>query len=635
MYERAQVIEKKSHTKKGSSAPKAQNSEFSPSTSTPAGCILFLQRSVGNQVVQRLFKGIGGWRSAVGGQIQPKLTIGQPNDIYEQEADRVAEQVMRMPEPQVQRPRLEEEEEEIQPKPIAELITPLAQRQVEKKSIQTKLSLQKAEKDNGFALRNSIESRLHSNKGMGSSLSDEVRTFMESRFGADFSQVRVHTDSNAIQMTRDLNSQAFTYGRDIYFGAGKSPGTNALTAHEMTHVLQQTGGVRLNKARQQLPVATNRDSTTGLYCTLSGTFDVPIVSMPFTYSTVQRVDEIPPELLIPVNVANLTNEELRDRLRLIQLTLQQLMQSSPDTQHLQEEAYRIEAELFGRRCTRLSLSESEGEIPSELLISVNVADLTNEELRDRLCLIQATLDHLMQSSPDTQHLQEEAYRIEAELFGRRRSRLSSSDYERLRQLPEHERSRRSRRLISPSNSVRGTGGWLEYTSRNLRRFRGTFDPLLSPLGLDSNDLIVLSSTMTRENPDYRELPPEDLWPNMSRTLVFLAHLSASSGVTFEILSAYRSDVVNALSGGASSSAHMDFSGLDVRPSDGGRFEAFVKYYWHVRGRAHLFGLGFYGRQRVHIDTRRYRRWEAPWNTESVSTSRARYSGVFGTDPLPA
>ncbi|MBM0744533.1 DUF4157 domain-containing protein [Phormidium sp. CLA17] len=68
---------------------------------------------------------------------------------------------------------------------------------------------------------------------------------MEPRFGTDFSQVRVHMGSEAVQMNKDLSAQAFTYKQDIYFGAGKSPGKNDLTAHELTHVVQQTGATRL------------------------------------------------------------------------------------------------------------------------------------------------------------------------------------------------------------------------------------------------------------------------------------------------------------------------------------------------------------------------------------------------------
>jgi hypothetical protein len=69
---------------------------------------------------------------------------------------------------------------------------------------------------------------------------------MEPRFGADFGGVRVHTDGSAVQMSRDLQAQAFTTGQDIYFGAGKyapeSEDGKRLLAHELTHVVQQTEG---------------------------------------------------------------------------------------------------------------------------------------------------------------------------------------------------------------------------------------------------------------------------------------------------------------------------------------------------------------------------------------------------------
>ncbi|KAF5424741.1 hypothetical protein C5S42_12470 [Candidatus Methanomarinus sp.] len=87
---------------------------------TPVDRILFLQRTAGNQAVSRLMKS---------GALQAKLKIGHPGDKYEQEADRVADAVMRMPEPGVKQQA--EEEELIQPKPLAEQIRPLIQRQVE------------------------------------------------------------------------------------------------------------------------------------------------------------------------------------------------------------------------------------------------------------------------------------------------------------------------------------------------------------------------------------------------------------------------------------------------------------------------------------------------------------------------
>ncbi|MBT9316645.1 DUF4157 domain-containing protein [Leptothoe spongobia TAU-MAC 1115] len=99
-----------------------------------------------------------------------------------------------------------------------------------------------------------FEQRLQSSKGSGAGLSEDVRGFMEPRFGADFSQVRVHTGSTAVQLNKEVGAQAFTHGNNIYFNSGKySPGSTAgkeLLAHELTHTIQQTGG-SLNKIPQK------------------------------------------------------------------------------------------------------------------------------------------------------------------------------------------------------------------------------------------------------------------------------------------------------------------------------------------------------------------------------------------------
>jgi hypothetical protein len=149
--------------------------------------------------------------------IQAKLKVGQPGDIYEQEADRVADAVMRMPEPQVQRRAEEEEEETLQIKEIPGQ-TPEA--------------------------TSDLETRIHALRGSGQPLPEADRSFMARRFGVDFGDVRVHTDSDAVQLSKELNAEAFTYGRDIYFGVGGySPSTSSgkrLMAHELTHVVQQS-----------------------------------------------------------------------------------------------------------------------------------------------------------------------------------------------------------------------------------------------------------------------------------------------------------------------------------------------------------------------------------------------------------
>ncbi|MFN6564597.1 MAG: DUF4157 domain-containing protein [Nostoc sp. ChiSLP01] len=203
---------------------------------------------------------------------QAKLTVGEPDDQYEQQANTVADRVMRMviPEPKSDRGGIGLQDaptqEEVQTKPLAAAITPLLQREAMPEedeedeeeeelqtkplntSIQRKASEQEASPqlstDGGFQVGEDFESPLNSSESGGSPLSNEVRSFMEPRFGTDFSQVRVHTGSQAIQMNRDLNAQAFTYKQNIFFGAGKSPGNDALTAHELTHVVQQTGAAQ-------------------------------------------------------------------------------------------------------------------------------------------------------------------------------------------------------------------------------------------------------------------------------------------------------------------------------------------------------------------------------------------------------
>ncbi|WP_413167572.1 DUF4157 domain-containing protein [Capilliphycus salinus ALCB114379] len=180
-------------------------------------------------------------------EVQTKLTVGQPGDKYEQEADNVAAKVMTMPETKTeentpQSQDVEKEESTVQKQPIAQSITSVQRR------LESSVNL-KSVRDNkaGKAqVTPSLENRLASEKGGGSLLPEDTRSFMESRFGADFSEVRVHTDSQAAQMNQELGAQAFTHGNDIYFNSGKYDPSSGkgqeLLAHELTHTIQQTGG---------------------------------------------------------------------------------------------------------------------------------------------------------------------------------------------------------------------------------------------------------------------------------------------------------------------------------------------------------------------------------------------------------
>ncbi len=211
-----------------------------------------------NNAVKRHFSSQRGFSAeAQRYPIQAKLKIGQPGDKYEQEADRVAEQVMRMPESQC--PECEEEisrkavsiqrlaqstdhkiqsqctecEEEIQRKPI------------EEEEEEEELLQAKEVSDRTPEVSQTIGTQINSIRGSGQPLSGSVRSFFEPRFGHDFSQVRVYTDAQAVESAHAVNAHAFTVGRDIIFGAGTfAPETSKgrfLLAHELSHTIQQKG----------------------------------------------------------------------------------------------------------------------------------------------------------------------------------------------------------------------------------------------------------------------------------------------------------------------------------------------------------------------------------------------------------
>ena len=233
MGERIKVTANKPLSTKENSASNKQKTGFR-SQSSHVDRILFLQRTIGNQAVQRLIKS---------GALQAKLRIGQPGDVYEQEADRVADEVMRMPEMQRQVEPEEEEEEILQTKPLVDQITPLVQRQVEEEEEEEEMLQAKSKEDVTPEVSNDLESQINAIKGGGRPLAESERAFFEPRFGVDFGDVRLHTDALADESVRAMNARAFTLRNDIVFGEGQySPGTiigKRLLAHELTHVIQQ------------------------------------------------------------------------------------------------------------------------------------------------------------------------------------------------------------------------------------------------------------------------------------------------------------------------------------------------------------------------------------------------------------
>ncbi len=177
--------------------------------------------------------------------IQTKLAIGRSGDKYEQEADRIAAQVMGMPAPDslfkvpLTNPNL--------PLAVQRLNQPTLRRQEENEGEEEDkiITIQaKEESKQTPKVTPELEQRLQARQRKGQPLPEKTRAFMEPRFGQDFSQVRIHNDSQSAQMNRELNAQAFTHKQDVFFGAGKynpisSEGARLL-AHELTHVVQQS-----------------------------------------------------------------------------------------------------------------------------------------------------------------------------------------------------------------------------------------------------------------------------------------------------------------------------------------------------------------------------------------------------------
>lgn len=195
--------------------------------------------------------------------IQPKLTIGNQNDKYEKEADRIADEVIQMPD---SAPVIEPQKE-VSEKRIQRLCPQCRQRLKQRKplncpdceeNLQLKATIQKSTlAKNEVSAQTSTQ--LKALQGTGKPLSANVRQEMSQKMDADFRSVRVHTSSEAHQLNRQLGSLAFTHGSDIYFDNGKyDPGSTSgrhLLAHELVHTIQQQGQVNV---LQRQPAKTQK-----------------------------------------------------------------------------------------------------------------------------------------------------------------------------------------------------------------------------------------------------------------------------------------------------------------------------------------------------------------------------------------
>jgi hypothetical protein len=234
-------------TKKTASKEQPQIQEIALQRATHP--VVQLQADIGNQAVNQLlegqhqpptqskplFKGLS--HELV---IQPKLAIGAVGDKYEQEADRVAEQVVSQMNVSENSAIQRQEMLKVDDNPQLKM-KPVVQCQSEESMVATP----------------EIETTIQQARGSGQALSDTIRQPMERSLGSDFSQVRIHTDDRANRLNESIQAKAFTTGQDIFFKHGEyNPGNRQkqkLIAHELTHVVQQNSATVQRNLIQRNP----------------------------------------------------------------------------------------------------------------------------------------------------------------------------------------------------------------------------------------------------------------------------------------------------------------------------------------------------------------------------------------------
>jgi hypothetical protein len=251
--------------------------------------------------------------------LQANLTIGQPGDQYEREADNVADTIMRMPASagtaaqsigsalMGELRRKPDDEEGKRKNPVmgghesSEMPTKeIRKRDDEDEALQRKESGAASLATHAPGVPPIVHDVLHSS---GQPLDTSTRGFMESRFNHDFSRVRVHTDERAAESARSLNALAYTVGHDVVFGPGQylpmSTQGLRLIAHELTHVIQQ-GGIhqRTGETDKVVPVIQRQKGQSAI--------EVDILETPESKFSVEQLvqDNINLEIGMLINLSS-------------------------------------------------------------------------------------------------------------------------------------------------------------------------------------------------------------------------------------------------------------------------------------------------------------------------------------------
>ncbi|MEM9538550.1 MAG: DUF4157 domain-containing protein [Cyanobacteria bacterium P01_E01_bin.42] len=190
--------------------------------------------------------------------LQPKLTIGEPGDKYEQEADRMAKEVIqRIHAPADNSGNVLQRQFNL----AGDRFAPM---EVDAETLQSKTEvyrqvwgdiLQGKGVEAGGTVNDDFEGELNRARSGGQLLEPKLQNQMGEAFGADFSRVKVHTDAQSHNLNQSIQAKAFTTGQDIFFKGGEyQPGSQSgqeLIAHELTHVVQQNGSAIQKKEEQE------------------------------------------------------------------------------------------------------------------------------------------------------------------------------------------------------------------------------------------------------------------------------------------------------------------------------------------------------------------------------------------------
>jgi hypothetical protein len=181
-------------------------------------------------------------------RLQLKLSIGQPNDPFEQEADRTAAAVVTQINQPGSRKASLQRQDGGQMKPEISVL------QQQQDGMQTKSG--ESQTEGAVDLASEVEPIIQRQLGGGQPLPEDTQASMGNAFGADFGGVKVHTDEPADQLNRSLQARAFTTGNHLFFKKGEfNPGSRQgqeLIAHELTHVVQQSAALPQRKLGSNL-----------------------------------------------------------------------------------------------------------------------------------------------------------------------------------------------------------------------------------------------------------------------------------------------------------------------------------------------------------------------------------------------